>query len=155
MFQIISKSDEPRREDAEARRFIAENRSKIQGIANHLTGGRLAEVRKPFTDCGSQSAGVRPSIRRSGEPDPYVRISPNRRVVIVDAASSRQMHFVGEVKVIRGTNLLVLATRENGFFGALDADVRERLADLDGFPLPDPAAEEELKSQIAGRLGFA
>ena len=41
MIEIISKSDGPRREDAAARRFIRDNASTINKIANQLGGGGL------------------------------------------------------------------------------------------------------------------
>jgi hypothetical protein len=157
MVHIISKSDAPRREDTLARRIIAENRGTIEGIADRLTGGKWKELRqlppRPPAEAAISSRGY--PARPSDEPEPYVRISPNRRVVIVDAGSNLQLHFVGQIRLADGLYRLALATRENGFFDPLSAEIHQKLGDLDGCPLPDCDAEEELKCTIASRLGFA
>jgi hypothetical protein len=155
MVHVISKNDGPRREDAEAKHFIAQNRHKIRGIVDCLTGGGRSDLRKPFTGPEFENPVVAATRvrRRSGDPQPYVRI--NRRVTVADAVSGRQLYFIGDVRWVQDGDRLVLATERNGLAGLLDEDPQERLADLDGFALPDEDAEDELKHQIAVRLGFA
>jgi hypothetical protein len=155
---IISKRDGPRREDVEAKRVIQQNRGTIEKLANHLSAGRYGEMRKAAAEPvavevfrktlhsgytpGSQPAALRP----------YVRISPNNRVVVADLVSGRQLHFLGELRGARDAQRFVLATRENGFHAPLEDDLRDRLADLDGRAMSADDADVALKRDIADRL---
>ena len=161
MVDIISKSEFPRREDERARRLLGENRQVIEGLADRLTQGgysrakaaKAERAREPVPDgllIHDSGAG-----RRVAEARPYVRISPNNRVVVADEDSGRQIHFLGEVRRIDGRRRFVLATAANKFFTPLDADVAARLADLDGQDVAGGAAERALAEAIAARLGYA
>lgn len=156
MAQIISKRDGPRREDVAARRLIENHRTTIEGIVNQLTGdaGRPGLVPKAPPE-GARKARV--SLSRAGvrsAPEPYVRISPNGRIVIADLATGRQLEFLGEIRGGAMARRFVLARRENGFFAGLPAGMLDRLADLDGRALPDAAAEQALSLDIARRLSI-
>jgi len=157
---IISKRDGPRREDVEAKRVIQQNRGTIEKLANHLSAGRYGEMRKAAAEPvatevfqkslhSGYTPGSQPAVSR-----PYVRISPNNRVVVADVASGRQLHYLGELRGPRNAQRFVLATRENGFHAALDEDLGERLADLDGREMAADDAEAALKRDIADRLGI-
>ncbi|MDH2380833.1 hypothetical protein [Bradyrhizobium sp. CER78] len=155
MVYIISKRDGPHREQVAAKDFIKKNRSKIDAVANHLTGGRWQELRNPKPPPQPQPSGklwsTPPALPQEAEP--YVRISLNGRVVIADLASGRQLHFVGELRGNGPSRYFALATRENGIFGPIDEAAYKPLADLEGLSVPDEAAEEQLERIIAERLG--
>lgn len=156
MAHIISKSDGPRREDAAAKQFIEKNRSTIDGIARHLTGGKWQGLDKAFAPPAPGAAkaprsAIRPS---SGEPQPYISISLNGRVVAIDANAGRQMHFLGDIRGVAATRRFYLATKANGFFEGLEAPLALILADFDASPLPDAAAEAALERALALRLGY-
>src|SRR5437868_2164622 len=118
MVHIISKRDGPRREDVAAKGFIEKNRATIEGLANHLTGGRWQQMRHPVgtppqpEPCGKLwfSSPSRPQEARPQEARPYVRISHNDRVVVVDLASGNQLDFLGEVRGPRRERRFTLAT---------------------------------------------
>jgi hypothetical protein len=156
MAYIISKRDGPHREEVAAKDFIQKNRTKINGLANHLTGGRWQELRNPSPPPQPQPSGklwyTPPG--RPREIAPYVRISLNGRVVIADLASGRQLHFVGELRGKGQSRYFALATRENGLFEPLDEEVCKVLVDLEGVSVPDEVSEERLEQIIAGRLGL-
>jgi hypothetical protein len=156
MAHIISKRDGPHREEAAAKDFIQKNRTKINALANHLTGGRWQELRNPAPAPQPQPSGklwYTPPARPR-EAEPYVRISLNGRVVIADLASGRQLHFVGELRGKGQSRYFALATRENGVFEPLDDGLCKVLADLEGAGVPDEVSEEHLERIIAGRLGL-
>src|SRR5262249_40204371 len=151
MVHIISKRDGPHREEAAAKDFIQKNRTKIDALANHLTGGRWQELRNPAPSVQPQPSGKlwsTPSARPR-EAEPYVRISLNGRVVIADLASGRQLHFVGELRGKGQSRRFALATRENGIFEPLDESLYKVLADLEGVGVPDEVSEERLEQIIA------
>ena len=72
---------------------------------------------------------------RSAAPRPYVRISPNDRVVIADQATGRQLQFLGQIRRENGVRRFALATSANGFFAEVEADTAAQLAELDGMAL--------------------
>ncbi|MEO1512507.1 MAG: hypothetical protein AAFU70_10560, partial [Planctomycetota bacterium] len=90
----------------------------------------------------------------ASEARPYVRISPNRRVVVVDLETNRQMHFLGERRVSDGQRRFVLATADNGFFSPVEAEVAAALADLDGAVIGPARDEAKLAREIGVQLGI-
>ena len=93
--------------------------------------------------------------RAETAPKPYIRVSPNNRVVVVDGETGRQMHFLGELRRLDGRRCFVLATRENRFFSPVEDGIGAVLADLDGREIAgSSAAERELAAEIAQRLGL-
>ena len=127
---IVSKRSGPRREDEAARRLIDQNRGTIERLADQLSNGAYSAGKNAKEGLGPAVGARRlgaAAPRKSIDPKPYVRISPNRRVVVVDEESSRQMHHLGELRRVDGRMTFVLATRANGFFSELDADVADRL----------------------------
>ena len=160
MVEIASKRSGRRAEDVRARALIEKNRDTITRLADQFSGGAYSAARRaaaaPTEPQGSglivSDLGASP---RSATPRPYVRISPNRRVVVVDIETSRQMHHLGELRRIDGSLRFVLATKANGFFAPLDADLAERLATLDGVPIGAARSEAALASEIGDLLGFA
>jgi hypothetical protein len=157
MAYIISKRDGPRKEDITAKNFIKKNRASIDAIASHLTQGHWGQQRNPLPEHHLEPAGKLwfAAPRQAPESRPYVRISINRRVVVVDLVSGRQLHLLGQIRGAGQEGCFVLATQENGFLGSLEAGLRELLADMDRTKLPDESAEECLKQEISSRLGLA
>ncbi|MGI9503393.1 MAG: hypothetical protein ACR2RE_10110, partial [Geminicoccaceae bacterium] len=85
---------------------------------------------------------------------PYVRISMNGRVVVADQETSKQLHFLGEIRGPRRSQIFVLATKENGFFARVEDELKEKLADLDGRPLTSDFSEDDLIGILTERLGI-
>lgn len=157
MVDIISKRDGPRREDVAARKVLRENRGTIHKMIDHLTGGQLqSRAQTPKTP---EPAGV---VIHTGRvidsrdaARPYVRVSINGRVVVADQESSKQLHFLGEIRGPRRSRRFVLATKENGFFAVVEHDLELKLADLDGRAITGEFSEEDLVRTISERLGLA
>jgi hypothetical protein len=155
---IVSKRSGPRKEDEAARRLIEQNRGTIERLADQLSNGAYSAGKAARNAPPPQASGlVMSDMKAPRKPDaarPYVRISPNRRVVVVDEATSRQMHHLGELRRIDGQTTFVLATRANGFFSALDAELAERLAALDRTTLGADRSEKDLSAEITALLGY-
>ncbi len=157
MVDIISKRDGPRREDVAARRLIDQNRPIIEGLANQLSGGNYSRMRQPpkppqpdgfiLHDLGAGTAA-------ETEHRPYVRISMNNRVVVVDGATNKQLSFLGEVRDGPGERQFLLATRENKFFSPLDDELSQKLVDMDHRAIGADFTEEDLAAEIGKRLGL-
>ncbi len=64
------------------------------------------------------------------------------------------MHYLGELRRIDGRLTFVLATRANGFFSALDSELAERLAPLDGALIGDGRTDDTLAVEIGALLGY-
>lgn len=159
MVEIISKRDGARREDAHARRLIESNRATIDRLADHLSNGAYsARKAKPAGRPPEPSGVIIHAPARStaigDAPAPFVRIAVNGRVSVVDANSGRQLHHLGDLRRRDDGQRFVLATKTNGFFSPVAADVAARLADLDGTPV-DRAGEQALTDEIGRRLGFS
>lgn len=156
MVDIISKRDGPRREDVAAKRVLQENRGTIHKMMDHLTGGKLNSLQQkpaPPEPEGliihtGRATDVRDTVR------PYVRISVNGRVVVADQNTSRQLHFLGEIRGPRRSQRFVLATRENGFFALIEDELREQIVDLDGTELSSEFSEDNLIRTITERLAI-
>jgi hypothetical protein len=156
---IISKRDGPRREDLAARDTIRRNRGTIDRLMNQLTGGGLKARAQAEAAATPVAAGLIIHHGKATDPGetvrPYLRISVNGRVVVVDEATSRQLHFLGEIRGRGDARRFVLATRANGFFACLEDELQPLLAELDGAALADEEAEAALAAAIRTRLGLA
>ena len=158
MVHIISRGEGPRREDHEARRLIDNNRATITKLADTLSNGAYSASRSARAEqkdrapdgliIADYGAGRRPDV-----PEPRVNISLNRRVVVVDDATSRQMHHLGELRRQDGVLRFVLATKENGFFTPVTEEIAAALAPLDGAEIGGDRTAESLRSEIAKALG--
>ena len=154
MVDIISKRDGPRREDVAARRLLQENRGTIHKMMDHLTAGRLKDqAAKPAVPEPKGliiHAGRTIDSREVSRP--YVRISVNGRVVVADQETSKQLHFLGEIRGPRRSQRFVLATKENGFFAVVEDALEDSLVDLDGRALTSDFSEDDLINTITERL---
>lgn len=158
MAHIISRRDGPRREDVAARRLIDANRATIERLADQFSNGAYS-ARKAAAAAPSEpqpegliihAGGPAPA----GPPRPYVRVSPNKRVVVVDFETSRQMHHLGDIRRVDGAWRFVLATKANGYFQPAAAAVAERLGSLDGARMgggrDDAALAAEIETLLEG-----
>lgn len=156
MVDIISKRDGPRREDVAAKRVLQENRGTIHKMMDHLTGGQLNSMRQkpapPEPEGLIIHTGRATDARDTARP--YVRISINGRVVVADQGTSRQLHFLGEIRGARRNQRFVLATKENGFFALIENELKEQLVDLDGSELSREFSEDDLIRTITERLAI-
>lgn len=159
MVYTISKRSGPRREDVEARKLIDSNRGTIEKIADQISNGAYsAKRRAAAAPSEPQPSGViihsLSGPAKPVEPRPYIRISPNRRVVVVDGETSRQMHHLGNIQRVEGTFRFLLATKANGFFAPVDAEIAEQLASLDGAAMGGERDDETLAAEITALLGY-
>ena len=156
MVDIISKRDGPRREDEAARRVLRDNRGTIHKMMDHLTGGQLSSSQpKPASP---EPEGLIIHAGRASDPReatrPYVRISINGRVVVADQDTSRQLHFLGEIRGPRRDQRFMLATKENGFYALIEGELKEKLDDLDGRQITRDFSDDDLVALITDRLGL-
>ena len=156
MVEIISKRDGPRREDAQVKRLIEQNRSTIVRLADQISGGGYSASRKPrqqpkaeglIIHVGGGAAAVT-------EAKPSIHVTMNGRVISKDQNTGRQLHHIGDIRDRGGDQVFVLATKQNGFFSPVDEIVAEALADMDGSRLAATYTEEQLAFDIGAKLGI-
>jgi hypothetical protein len=154
MVEIFSKKDGPRREDAQVKRLIEQNRGVITKLADQFSGGRYSESKKPKPV--PQAEGLIIHIGGSAKPaplpEPNIRVTANGRVISVDAGSGRQLLHIGDIRDIRGSRIFKLATTANGFIAPLDEVAVELLADVDGVLLGSSYSDKDLATDIGLRL---
>lgn len=139
-----------------AKQLVERNRATIERLANQFSGGTYAASRAPRPEPRPEgliihALGGPPVVEAAS---PYVRISPNDRVVVADHASGRQLQFLGQIRYENGARRFVLATRANGFFSPLEDDVAHELAGLDGLALSRDYNDDRLAADIAHCLGI-
>ena len=157
MVDIISKKDGPRREDVAAKRLIDQNRPIIEGLANQLSGGNYSAMRQPpkppqMNGFVLHDLGARKTDQT--EHRPYVRVSVNDRVVLVDGATSKQLQYFGEIRDGPTGRQFCLATNENKFFSPLHDELSQKLADMDHRVIDADFSEDDLAAEIGERLGL-
>lgn len=154
MVDIFSKRDGPRLEDVKAKRLLAENAGTIRKLADQISNGGFSKMRaeqarrreEPKPD-GLMIHDLKARVSNDA-PEPYVKISLNNRVVLVDKSTGRQLQMLGE---IRGTVLsrrFVLATKDNGFFSPLDEEMQAVIAHLDGAEISGDLTESALAEML-------
>lgn len=160
MVDVFPRRSPPWSEDRRARDLIEKNRQTITRLADQMSNGAYsASKRQAGVPSEPEARGLVFSDLGAGKkavvPRPYVRISPNRRVVIVDLETNRQMHFLGEIRRVDGARRFVLATAGNGFFSPVDRAIAARLDALDGAAMGPERDERALAREIGERLGIA
>ncbi|TIL47811.1 hypothetical protein [Mesorhizobium sp.] len=156
MVEIISKRDGPRREDAQVKRLIEQNRSTIVRLADQISGGGYSASRKPRQQPKAEGliihigGGTAPVA----EAKPSIQVTMNGRVISKDRNTGRQLHHIGDIRDRGGDQVFVLATKQNGFFSPVDEIVAEALADMDGSRLAATYTEEQLAFDIGAKLGI-
>lgn len=157
MVEIISKRDGPRREDAQLKRLIEQNRATITRLADQFSSGAYSASKAPREAPKAKGLIFHHFTGRTStsEPDPRVRISLNGRVIVVDQSSGKQLHHIGEIRRQAGIEVFVLATSANGFFSPVNSAIAEALGKLDGTEIGAACSEEQLAATIGERLGLA
>lgn len=155
MVDIVSRRSGPRAEDERARRLIEANRPTIERLADHFSNGAWS-ARKTARPTEPQPEGLIIHAARAtateAPPKPFVRVAVNGRVSLVDANTGRQMHHLGDLRRRDGRDAFVLATRENGFFSPVAAEIAAALAEFDGREAAGRDGERALTEAIAARL---
>ena len=161
MVDIISKKEGPRKEDLAVKHMLKGKERIITGLADAFTSGgysaskqekMLAQNKKP--EESTSKYFILSTKDCAGPPEPYVRISINGRVVIVDNRNSEQMHFLGEIRRFEDGKKFLLATAENKFFSPAEKEVTDMLTECDGVAINDAFTEEMLKDKLAELLGI-
>jgi hypothetical protein len=153
---IISRKSGPRPEDQRAKQHLQRNWGTIEKLANTLSGGKYSADKAKKVAAPPQASGLiivdqaRP--RLADDPVPYLRISTNGRVVLADESSGIQLHFLGQLKRMNGEVRFIIATKENGFFTPLDADITDKIADLANLLVNRSYSEDDLAEDIKTRL---
>ncbi|MER8484139.1 hypothetical protein [Mesorhizobium sp. M1322] len=156
MIEIISKRDGPRREDAQVKRLIEQNRSTIVRLADQISGGGYSASRKPRQQPKAEGLiiHVGGGAAPVAEAKPSIQVTMNGRVISKDRNTGRQLHHIGDIRDRGGDQVFVLATKQNGFFSPVDEIVAKALADMDGSRLAANYTEEQLAFDIGAKLGI-
>ena len=157
---IISKRSGPREEDKHAKAHLRQNWGTIEKLADQISGGSYSanKARVGGKKDQPQAQGLifvdqaaRPQV---DVPDPYLRISLNGRVVLVDKNSGIQLHFLGQLKRQNGIVRFQIATEANGYISALDPDLEALILDLADKAVDRSYPEEHLFRDIKSRLSL-
>jgi hypothetical protein len=141
----------------EAQQLIERNRATITKIADQLSMGAYSASKQPVPEPRAQGLiiHVLDRSRSTDTPVPYVRISPNDRIVLADQVSGRQLEFLGQIRRHSEGRRFALAIKANGFFSELTGEVAAKLVPLDGKELSVEYGEEALAAEIGRLLGLA
>ena len=158
MVTIISKQEGPSKKEAELKHTLKQNRGTIEGMVSALKHGPMAHLAQTPKVESPQSSGKSVFYKNTsseGDARPYVRVSMNGRVVLVDYETGSQLHHLGDVRGKGAAAKFALATKANGFFAPLEPEIAEVLMDIDGRAMPDREAEEAFKTDVGAALGLA
>ncbi len=156
---IITKRDGPRREDMEAKRHIQRNLGTIERLADQLSGGAYS-ARKKIKKMAPQASGLILSDLGAGksvadEPRPYLRITPNGRVALLDLNTGLQMQVLGQITRKNGQNVFLLATKKSGFISPIDPDLFALVSVLNGVQIDNDFSEEKLSERLKDLLSLS
>ncbi|WP_323766085.1 hypothetical protein [Marinovum sp.] len=154
MVDIFSKREGPRLEDVKARRVLQENAGTIRKLADQISNGGFSKMQ---ADQARRREAPKPDgliihdlkARVSSDvPEPYVKVSLNNRVVLVDRSTGRQLQMLGEIRGGFMAKRFVLATGANGFLSPLDDEMHATLADLDGVEITGDFNDRDLADRL-------
>jgi len=155
---IFSKRDGPRAEDVKAKKLIRENAGTIRRLADQISNGGYTKMRQ---DEALRKQEPKPEgliihdlklPTKSDAPDPYVKVSINNRVVLVDRNNGRQLHMLGEIRGPSFARRFALATKGNGFMSPVPEEMVSLLSSLDGVELSSAFTEKDLAANLSGLL---
>lgn len=155
---IITKRDGPRREDIEAKRHIQRNWGTIERLSDQFSGGAYSASK--IKKMPPQASGLILSDLGAGksvadEPRPYLRITPNGRVALLDLNTGLQMQVIGQITRKNGQNVFLLATKENGFISPIDPDLYGLVSALNGVQIDKEFSEEKLSERLKDLLSLS
>lgn len=158
MVDIISKKDGPREEDVRLKTLIKNNQRTITALADRLSQGNYSRSRQPVAPKPAPETSSKFYYRLSTPSQettkPYIRISINGKVTIVDENSRKQLHHIGDIRRYVLNEKFILATKENNFFKPLADDIADELLQFDQIELTADYTEDQLKEDISKKLGF-
>lgn len=160
MVDIFSKRDGPRLEDVKARRLLSQHAGTIRKLADQISNGGFTKMQ---ADQARRREEPKPDgliihdlkARVSSDvAEPYVKISLNNRVVLVDKSTGRQMQMLGEIRGTFMSKRFVLATADNGFISPLDTGMHSDIAHLDRVEITKDFTERDLANSLEDLLGL-
>ncbi|MDK3075004.1 hypothetical protein QO034_18095 [Sedimentitalea sp. JM2-8] len=155
---IFSKREGPRLEDVKARRLLSENAGTIRKLADQISNGGFSKMQ---ADQARRREAPRPDglimhdmkARVTNDvPEPYVKVSLNNRVVLVDKSSGRQLQMLGEIRGNFLSKRFALATGDNGFISPVDDDMQTVIGHLDGAEITGDFTESQLAATLEALL---
>ncbi|MCZ4257785.1 hypothetical protein O4H53_19730 [Sulfitobacter sp. G21635-S1] len=157
---IFSKREGPRSEDVRARKLIAENAGTIRKLADQISNGGFTKMRQ---DRARRNEQPKPeglliytmsASTKADDPDPYIRVSLNGRVVLSDRSTGRQIQLLGQIRSTAGSKRFVLATEENGYISPVCDETRDALASYDGVEIGPGFTEKDIVRTFGTCLGL-
>jgi hypothetical protein len=151
---IISKRSGPREEDKRGKAHVQKNWGTIEKLADQISGGGYSsnKARIKAKNEGPKASGLifvdQAARPRVDVAEPYLRISLNGRVVLVDKNSGIQLHFLGQIKRQNGVVRFQIATKANGYIAPLDPDLEALIVNLANKPLDRSYTEADLSRDI-------
>lgn len=154
MVDIISKRVGPRREDAEIKRFLSQNRSIITKLADQISNGQYSRSKLPKPAPKPEGLIIHIGDGPVVEPEiqPQIRVTANGRVIAVDTGSARQLVHFGDIRQAGSVKTFVLASTANGYVAPVDDETLDILADMDGVLIGASYDTGELAADIGRRL---
>lgn len=155
---IFSKRDGPRLEDVKAKKLLSDNAGTIRKLADQISNGGFSQMQadKARRQAEPKAEGliIHDLKQRSTDhtPKPYVKISVNNRVVLVDQSTGRQMQLLGEIRGNFLSRKLALATKENGYLAPLPDSMFEALRHLEGVEITEAFTEPDLATALEALL---
>ncbi len=157
---IISKREGPRLEDVRAKRLLSENAGTIRRLADQISNGGFTRMRQEQARRNEepQPEGLlihsMAGSARPVEPEPYIRVSLNGRVVLADRISGKQMQLLGEIRNSFGSRVFILATEENGFLSPVDDETRHALRQFEGVQIDPALSDLDIARMFGESLGL-
>lgn len=157
---ISSKRDGPRPEDVKAKKLIREHAGTIRRLADQVSNGGYTKMKR---DQARRNEAPKPegliihdlkAASKSEVPNPYVKVSINNRVVLVDRNTSRQLQILGEIRGHSFARYFVLATKENGFFSPISEEAHDAISPLNGAEIASGFSEKDLSEKLTLLLGL-
>lgn len=157
---IISKREGPRLEDVRAKRLLSENAGTIRRLADQISNGGFTRMRQ---EQARQKEEPKPeglliySMAGSAkpvEPEPYIRVSLNGRIVLADRISGKQLQLLGEIRNRFRSKVFVLATEENGFLSPVNEEIRQALSQFDNAEINPALSELDIAQKFGESLGL-
>lgn len=155
MVELITMRIGPLMKGVRLRRLAEPNHATAPRIADRAGANQNASGATPVQE--PQTAGL--AARAGGgsgtaatASDHTIRVCGDGRVLATAKNFGRRMHHVGDLRLRKGLETFVLATKANGFFAPVDDGIARALRDLDGLRLRPGYGEGELAADIAARL---
>lgn len=155
---IFKKRDGPRPEDVRARRLINENAATIQKLADQISNGGYSAMQKNKAKEPPKPRGLihhdMAVPAAAQDPEPYVRISLNDRVVLACKRSGRQIQLLGEIRRAFPDRKFVIATAERGYITPVSEDVLTAIGHLDEAVITSDFSEKDLAAKLEQCMGL-